>query len=1139
MNFQQSSVTGINQPTQPLTKSSGFGLAVSTTATNVGDPVILKAISDAAMYKTIPVSFYADNTYLGVTTTYLLGTATFTTPTVAPLIVFSLATGTNQVYAEWPGQNKFAPVTTKNKPIPVEMTGGAVLNSDFILNASPLSNTLAESSGTVTLTAILTTSTLVNDDVTFWDVTNGLYLGQAPLIGNTAIFDIDSLSSGTHYLAANWPGGLQGDGIYYQGLTSYITYTVLAGTPYVPPTVNPQSDTIVISSIDLSITPNPSMVYYQAGRMVATINSTEMVGGYVNFYNGSQQIGNARVINNTATYITANFNTGTYYISAQYPPPYGSSSSIKISNTVTYIVRDGLPSTLAITKTPNPVYQLDMFDVTVTDSATGANLINAVNLYEIIGNTKTLLSSTNFLNSNITHLTVDPNNFVGTGTNHSIQAFWGGQGGIGDQAPYKPAISNISTESVTLAHLSLSSGTRLYVVGENITLTATTDQSVGAGIRTASLVNDFHFITSSTTFLKTISTATVLTYEMNSGNIYGFPDLINPPVYTFATLTNLQSYFNYSLSDYAGWPGVYYRIKLDKIYPSNPVFFIFDFYLAPAPVIYPVVYNYTSGTNTYSILGAPGYINTPGDSAYLASIGAIIDANGYAFRETTPAVSPGSEWIGKWLTTLAYVSVNKPVTSVILADYTSTQKTYNLGGVITNPQPIVVNSSTLTIAGNILSSGTYHISAVVNNTNPLVYSNSSTVQIVNPAATTLSLSVSPNPWQEYLANDAVNPSNPVATINLSGTPWAGHIPSGTITLKDMTRNVILGTTSTNGIGSYYINWSPRTANQPIDTTATIQAFYSGDAWNYASTSSVNYFYPERDVTTLVLNTPITNITRFLPLPITVTKVAGAVLAGDIFVADQNVGTFITDVLSNVIYPITGSYDIQATYIGDTYHEPIVSNSIHITVNKVNTPITFKAISQDPSIGKFPSSINGVTSGTIALSTETITLSVSTTATSTTTNVGRTFNFGQNNSTTIETGSFINATSTSTSTVWTLTNLSSVATSYISPLPINTSTSAQSPVWEFKTGTANVATYSVTSPGNIDFADYSAGVSVLVLNGQTTSTICNIYEYYDNVGEIGLSNKIPGYIIEGTTRAGKMKARRDYIYDCTPISYYVF
>jgi hypothetical protein len=33
--------------------------------------------------------------------------------------------------------------------------------------------------------------------------------------------------------------------------------------------------------------------------------------------------------------------------------------------------------------------------------------------------------------------------------------------------------------------------------------------------------------------------------------------------------------------------------------------------------------------------------------------------------------------------------------------------------------------------------------------------------------------------------------------------------------------------------------------------------------------------------------------------------------------------------------------------------------------------------------------------------------------------------------------------------------------------------------------------------------------------------------------------LSGYIMEETTRAGKKKAKRDYIYDCTPISYYVF
>ena len=33
--------------------------------------------------------------------------------------------------------------------------------------------------------------------------------------------------------------------------------------------------------------------------------------------------------------------------------------------------------------------------------------------------------------------------------------------------------------------------------------------------------------------------------------------------------------------------------------------------------------------------------------------------------------------------------------------------------------------------------------------------------------------------------------------------------------------------------------------------------------------------------------------------------------------------------------------------------------------------------------------------------------------------------------------------------------------------------------------------------------------------------------------------LSGYIIEETTRAGKKKAKQDYIYEHMPISYYVF
>ena len=62
MNFEPASQNGVIPITDYKTKDSDFMVGVSSTSTVAGQPVVLKAISNAAMYKTVPVTFYATQT---------------------------------------------------------------------------------------------------------------------------------------------------------------------------------------------------------------------------------------------------------------------------------------------------------------------------------------------------------------------------------------------------------------------------------------------------------------------------------------------------------------------------------------------------------------------------------------------------------------------------------------------------------------------------------------------------------------------------------------------------------------------------------------------------------------------------------------------------------------------------------------------------------------------------------------------------------------------------------------------------------------------------------------------------------------------------------------------------------------------
>lgn len=165
------SVNGATQETPEGSKTSSFGLIASSTLTTYGSILVLKAISDAALYKTVPVEFYDDttSTYVSTLTTTLLGTSTFVNTTDAPLTLTDLSTGTHYIHAYWPGEAKFGEVTTEAKPITITIIAGWPLEGDFTLTATPDSGTLVVGEGTATFVASFSTSTVVPRNVIFLD----------------------------------------------------------------------------------------------------------------------------------------------------------------------------------------------------------------------------------------------------------------------------------------------------------------------------------------------------------------------------------------------------------------------------------------------------------------------------------------------------------------------------------------------------------------------------------------------------------------------------------------------------------------------------------------------------------------------------------------------------------------------------------------------------------------------------------------------------------------------------------------------------------------------------------------------------------------------------------------------------------
>lgn len=283
-----------------------MGLAVSTTSTIRGRDVILKAISNAAMYKTVDVSFYDNFTPAGssTSTNILLGTNTFQNSTTAPLVVNDLGTGTHSLYVTWPGENKFAPVSTSEKPVEVVVIPGASVGGTISLYVNPASGTVVIGEGNITLTLLINTVVPITGNIIFYDLHTPL--GNAPIVNGSAQLTFDSalLTEGNHTLTASW-NGANINGIEYEGIATSITYNILRGTT-------------LGGGLTISATPNHGIFGEGNITFVSTLTtSTSISSGTVSFYNQDTQaiIANASVINNVATaVVTNNFAVGTYTI---------------------------------------------------------------------------------------------------------------------------------------------------------------------------------------------------------------------------------------------------------------------------------------------------------------------------------------------------------------------------------------------------------------------------------------------------------------------------------------------------------------------------------------------------------------------------------------------------------------------------------------------------------------------------------------------------------------------------------------------------------------------------------------------------------------------------------------------------------
>jgi hypothetical protein len=459
MEFTPASQNGIVPPTELLSIPSRFGILVSNTSTYYGKPLLIKAVSDAIMYKTEPVTFYSVKSG----TTSVLGTSTFMDTASAVLVLNNISTGTHDIYATWPGEGLYAPTTTINNKVSVVVAAGQDLPGNFTLTAGPTSGTvIAGSEVNVTFTATFSTLDIITGNVIFYR--GSTQLGSVFIEDNKAVLSVNNLPSGDNIIKAVWPGG-NINGVNYQGRSAQVTYNVVRGF-----TIN--------QTMSVAVTPSYGIFNEGNIKIAATLNTSTELLGNVYFSIDNTPLYYAPFLGNTATIEIANnaYEIGNRTIEATWDgnqtgyPRYIEKTT---STTWTVYERDFISFT-NFTVTPRSAYGYDtVFSATLNKS----DAVGNVGFYT--GNT--LLGSGPIVGNSATFTTRS----LAVGT-YTVYAYYDGR-------PITPKyFSTVSSTAtmvitegieipasllVTITNDSYAGTTDPYIINENQTIKATISTS--------------------------------------------------------------------------------------------------------------------------------------------------------------------------------------------------------------------------------------------------------------------------------------------------------------------------------------------------------------------------------------------------------------------------------------------------------------------------------------------------------------------------------------------------------------------------------------------------------------------------------------------------------------------------------------
>jgi len=279
----------------------------------------------------------------------------------AQINVSSLAVGSHTLTAKYNGDSNYTGSTSS--PF-TETVNQASTTATVSSNANP-----AAFGQPVTFTASLVpvSGGSATGTITFLDGTNSL--GSATVSNNSGQFTISSLTGGSHSVTAKY----NGDANFTASTSSAITETINAAA----------TTTAVIASL------NPS-VYGQSVSLTATVQppSGSTATGTVTFFDGSNSLGTATLSSNSAQLAVSSLTTGSHSITAVYNgnSNLNASTSVVLTQTVSQA-----STTTTATANPNPsIFNQYVTFVIAVAPANGGSPTGTVTLLD---GTNTLVSA--------------------------------------------------------------------------------------------------------------------------------------------------------------------------------------------------------------------------------------------------------------------------------------------------------------------------------------------------------------------------------------------------------------------------------------------------------------------------------------------------------------------------------------------------------------------------------------------------------------------------------------------------------------------------------------------------------------------------------------------------------------------------